>query len=645
MEKILLLLMTLLVTTSVDAQQITEQQALLKAQQFFKGKEIQAPNKARSLKRVAKNIPYSHFYIFNAEDNEGFVIISADSRTKEILGFSESGSLDYDLMPDNMKWWLEYYDKAIAAIPSDMTVNNTRAVKQAPKAEIKALMTVKWNQGSPYNDHCPTSNGKNCLTGCVALAMGQMMAHWKYPYTLPALNAYTTEKGISVSALNSRSINWDSATNDDFAWVARYCGQSVDMNYGTGSSSASSGKIPAAMVGKFGFDKNLHNVYRNGYSKKTWDDMLYNELQNNRPFILSGYTIDNEGHTFICHGYKDGFYLVNWGWGGYLDNYFVLDVMDSENNGKGYSYEQEAVIGIQPPTGGTSNYNILSVSKMEVTSALTVNRNSKNDDFKNITVSWKLENSVLENTNLKFTIGIFKGNTLVSTLVNYVTTEVKAGIYNNHNIEVSFGKDLADGTYQIKMLYKYENETDWILPEGSNYRYVEAVINGNTLTLKNYPVEGSEEPDDPDPTPTPNPEDETGVCFIVWLSETNKHYYILSEKPTVTMNNGNFTLTTTKTTVYYQFNDVFKFTLGEKNATGIQDQSTLAGPTVERLSDKVIFTGCKPKSSVYIYSTGGQVLDTQFSDNDGRAEISIFGLAAGIYVIKSDNVTIKIVKR
>jgi len=72
---------------------------------------------------------------------------------------------------------------------------------------------------------------------------------------------------------------------------------------------------------------------------------------------------------------------------------------------------------------------------------------------------------------------------------------------------------------------------------------------------------------------------------------------------------------------------------------------TIAEPSVERQSDRVIFTGCAPKSAIRIHSIGGQLVDTQWADENGRAEVSISGLTAGIYIVKADNVTIKIAKR
>ncbi len=136
-----------------------------------------------------------------------------------------------------------------------------------------------------------------------------------------------------------------------------------------------------------------------------------------------------------------------------------------------------------------------------------------------------------------------------------------------------------------------------------------------------------------------------GNCLIVWLSETNKHYYDLNEKPKVTMSKGVFTVKTTSTTATYKFDDVMKFTLGEGGTTGIEEVKAAAGPMVSRQADRLFISGSAPKSAIRIYTQGGRLADTQWTDSNGRAEISLSGLAAGVYIVKTDSITIKIAKR
>ena len=503
----LLLLVSLCFTLGIAAQHVTEQQALLKARAFMKDKAFSPANKARSIKGKAQGIPYRQFYIFNVEDDGGFVIVSGDERAKEILAYSDSGHLNYGELPDNLKGWLDFYEEAIKAIPARTTAS--RAVSRAPKAEVKPLMTFAWNQYDPYNKYCPASPEdptQTSVTGCVATAMAQMMYYHKWPNTLPALDSYVYYNKYSVPALDSKPMDWNN--NDDLYWLSRYCGQSVNMAYGKNGSSAHETMIPSVMVNKFGYDGAERVVFRNAYNADTWDNMMYDELANKRPFIYSGHDLSQEGidygHTFICDGYKDGLYHVNWGWGSYFNKgYYALDVMDSPD-GCSYSSKQIAVIGIQPPNGGTADYPSFSCTKMEVSSDLEVSRASSTSEFENITISWEAPATILNACKLEMAVALLDGTQPLSVLAYYGINQIEPDRYYYHNVTVFIDSWIPDGTYTIAFVYKDPNkdtnESDWHLATGSDYRYISATISGNKLTLKNHPSSDPDEPDTPNAT-------------------------------------------------------------------------------------------------------------------------------------------------
>ena len=506
----LLLLITLCCTLGTVAQRVTEEQALQKARNFLKDKTFSKANKARSIKGKSQNNPFKNFYIFNVEDDAGFVIVSGDERTKDILGYSDRGHLDYAEMPCNLKYWLSYYEEAIGAIPSRTTTTST--VTRAPKAGIPPLMNFSWHQYDPYNYYCPASpedpNAKS-VTGCVATAMAQLMYYYKYPSALPALDAYTYNGTIQVPALEGKPMDW--SNDDDIRWLSRYCGQSVQMAYGKGGSSAMEALVPVAMVKKFQYDGAEHAVSRDAYNAETWENMIYNELAQGRPVIYAGHDLQTApgvdyGHVFIVDGYDgNGFYHVNWGWD-VGNDYFALDVMNAPD-GCTYSSNQLAVIGIQPDKGGTADYPSFSCTKMEVTSDLEVSRASAEESFKNVTVSWKTPAQVLEPGQYDLCIYI-SDDSDGGVLLRYNTSNIEPGWTYNHDITfdgvrlIIFPKAtdgttdlLSDGTYKLSMRYKTPSENEWHKTEGSNYRYIQMTKSGNKLVFKNYP---SSEPDEPE---------------------------------------------------------------------------------------------------------------------------------------------------
>ena len=172
---------------SVWAEEVTEEQALEQAQQF-----VSSHNRRRSAQTV-KSAPtvesagqVSGLYVFNVNGNGGFVIVSNDDQTVPILGFSESGSINPDELPDNMRAWLQGYADQIAWLQNNSSVgskgsNRSRAPRRAAMTAIAPLVQTNWNQGRPYNDQCPTIDGTRTVTGCVATTVAQLMYYHKWP--------------------------------------------------------------------------------------------------------------------------------------------------------------------------------------------------------------------------------------------------------------------------------------------------------------------------------------------------------------------------------------------------------------------------------------------------------------------------------
>lgn len=95
-------------------------------------------------RRVAQ-ISQSHaYYVFNVEEDGGFVIVSADDRTEEILGYSDTGTFDTSNMPDNVKSWLGYYEQVIRSL-GDLQIQTTP--RSAQHADIAPLVKTTWGQG------------------------------------------------------------------------------------------------------------------------------------------------------------------------------------------------------------------------------------------------------------------------------------------------------------------------------------------------------------------------------------------------------------------------------------------------------------------------------------------------------------------
>lgn len=260
----------------MNAERITKQQALRKAQQFMPGKQF---GEARAYARSVGSTGKEPFYIFNAEGNKGYVIVSGDDRTRPILGYTEQGNFEENQMPDDMKWWLDNLARQIEAIGTSLT---PAALMVTNMAEIKPLIQTRWGQGAPYNYMCPDENlldkgdegynaEKLCKTGCVATAMAQIMYYWKWPNECPALDSYPIGyrdddrnfiETNRVKGLPATTFKWDKMKTayengetgdavDAVAELMRYCGQAFRMEYSIGESGA--GMYPSAMASVFNY--------------------------------------------------------------------------------------------------------------------------------------------------------------------------------------------------------------------------------------------------------------------------------------------------------------------------------------------------------------------------------------------------------
>ena len=104
-----LVLSTLLVALPVlaSAAPVTRQQAQEIARQFMIEKGMTTENAEMAFKaprrgQVADENVY--YYVFNAPRNRGYVIVSGDDRTAEILGYAYKGTFDESQLPMHFKF-------------------------------------------------------------------------------------------------------------------------------------------------------------------------------------------------------------------------------------------------------------------------------------------------------------------------------------------------------------------------------------------------------------------------------------------------------------------------------------------------------------------------------------------------------------
>ena len=328
------------------------------------------------------------YYVFPNANSKGFTIVSGDDRLPEIVGYSSQGSYDENNLPVGFISFMEAYQnlynkvnlgdaealKNLAEIKAWRNKKNASAASSSAVAPL--LGNIEWDQTSPYNNMCPRYDSVHvAATGCVATAMAQVMAYYKYPKQLKAdipgyvnrwngipmeIPTITREEGIydwdNMLPKYNKEANATQQQKDAVAKLMYHCGAAVQMNYGPESAAA----VSATKLAKyFGYDADLMmDLSRSSFTLDKWMQIIDTELAAGRPVLYGGQASDG-GHQFICDG-KDGegLYHINWGWSGSQNGFFDLSLLNPEKGGtgsgnstEGYNRLCSMTIGIAPDNG------------------------------------------------------------------------------------------------------------------------------------------------------------------------------------------------------------------------------------------------------------------------------------------------------
>lgn len=294
-------------------------------------------------------------------DNGGFAVVTSDDRFESVIGVSSSQFTKS--LPCGFKWWLETVNENMQ---KGIVSNSTRAKSRGPQnTSVAPLITTTWGQGRPYNDNCKYTHGDDtyqCVTGCVATALAQIMNYYRHPTTGTGSCSYdvtyNNEYTITYSEDFSQSTyDWDNmldsydayyntttvdAHTQAVAKLMKDCGVACKMQYSVQESGATLIDAEYALKNYFSYSNSTKYYYRGDYCKDDWLNIIYNELDNDRPILYGGAWDDNgtNGHAFVLNGYdSSGNIYINWGWEGNFDGYYNIDMLNPDtyefNNAQG----------------------------------------------------------------------------------------------------------------------------------------------------------------------------------------------------------------------------------------------------------------------------------------------------------------------
>lgn len=278
-------------------------------------------------------------YIVNFNNDNGFVLVSANERYDGVVAYVEDGNLKPTDKIDNPGFRM--FIDGVASLLSDSLSsgyihNDSVPIGPFPRPEkwqttafYPPLLSTNWGQEDPFNRLCFTSEGQQALAGCVAISIGQVFAYYQEP------TSYNNHTYNWNQILTGASPQTDEGKTNVSVLISDI-GQIVNMNYGIDRSSANVDSINSCLsLLNFNFSASYD------FDFETFET----DLQNLRPCIMGG--VGNSsifgvgGHSWVIDGAivqerdlflynppytaapKRVFIHCNWGWNGTYNGYFI----------------------------------------------------------------------------------------------------------------------------------------------------------------------------------------------------------------------------------------------------------------------------------------------------------------------------------
>ena len=260
------------------------------------------------------------FYLINYENNEGYAMVSTDSRTTPVYAYSDEGNLNPEDFENNpgLKIFLEgailNYEDEIAncstygigdRLPIELPDSSYGDIAKMPIVEYdggyyyqgyssetiekEELLTTYWHQGSPYGDYC-----LNDVGGCGPVAAAQIMAYHKHPsifgshlYNWNAMTATPTLSSGSIGASFAAQLILDIGIEAEADYI-------LEENP---EDNRTSTEIPKIKDMFRAFDYNCTNPTSYDINR------VKENINAERPVYIRGDNND-EGHAWVIDGYQ-----------------------------------------------------------------------------------------------------------------------------------------------------------------------------------------------------------------------------------------------------------------------------------------------------------------------------------------------------
>lgn len=360
----LVLMIACIQALPVASQQITKERALEKARQFMTSAQVN-PTVPKHAARADAQLTLANnsddYFVFNDQQNGGWVIVGGDERQQDVLGYSPDGHFDAQHISSNFQWMLDGFAQQAQYLRTHPN-EQIEAPRRTQGIVVEPLLKSTWGQGAPYWNMTPVINGQHCLTGCAPTAAAQIMYYHKWPNQGKGQISYFYNDQTFAADFSQSTYQWDlmlptyddnssQASQDAVALLLKDVGYAFNTFYGLGDSPAPISGEP--FVEFFDFDLSAQMMERNYCCQESWDSILTEEMVNKRPVFLSGGS-PGGGHTMVIDGRDaDGYFHFNFGWDGRDNGYFATSKIY-------YNMSQIIWYGLKKNEGGKPNLAIAS---------------------------------------------------------------------------------------------------------------------------------------------------------------------------------------------------------------------------------------------------------------------------------------------
>lgn len=144
---------------------------------------------------------------------------------------------------------------------------------------------------------------------------------------------------------------------------------------------------------------------------------------------------------------------------------------------------------------------------------------------------------------------------------------------------------------------------------------------------------------------TPDPQ-KSSKTLVVLTKDGAKTEFLLGDNPKVLFEGKNLRITSTKADVTYALADILRFTYVNTNPTGINELAEMDDPTEVSYQDgTLVLSQLKEGAVVGVYALDGKLVQQLRAGHRGTYRLNLSSLPKGVYIVKADTITYKIMKR